>query len=156
MSIRLRAVEPSDRDFLWDMQYEALYVPPGAKPYPRSVLDEPGIAHYIVDFGDLAGDVGFVAEDAGQRVGAAWGRRLPADDPGYGWVDEHTPELGIAVVADRRGEGIGSKLLAALLELAPRMSLSVDDRNPATALYARFGFEPVATDGHSVTMLRQA
>lgn len=138
------------------MQYEALFVPPGFDPYPESVVDEPGIAHYIVDFGDRAGDVGVVAEDGGVRIGAAWGRCLPADDPGYGWVDEHTPELGIAVVADRRGEGIGTALLSKLLEVSPRMSLSVDDRNPATALYARFGFEPIATDGHSVTMLRQA
>ena len=40
----------------------------------------------------------------------------------------------------RRGQGVGDALLRALLAAVPRMSLSVDARNPARHLYERHGF----------------
>ena len=43
--------------------------------------------------------------------------------PGYGFVDEETPELTIAVVPGRRGEGIGHELLDGLIERAERRRL---------------------------------
>lgn len=46
-----------------------------------------------------AGDMGFVAVDAGsgEPIGAAWLRLLGGDERGYGYVDDETPELGMAV-----------------------------------------------------------
>jgi RimJ/RimL family protein N-acetyltransferase len=72
----------------------------------------------------------------------------PQTHPGYGFVDESTPELGIAVSPEVRGRGIGRALLASLIEHAraaqlPALSLSVESDNPALRLYERLGFEKV-------------
>ena len=150
---RIRPATGADQEFISDMQYEAFFVPPGEPPFPRSILDEPHIVKYHVEFGAHRGDAGVIAETPDDRpVGAAWVRLVE----GYGFVSADTPELGIAVVEDVRGSGIGTALLAALLELVPRCSLSVDTRNPAVRLYERAGFRTVRTEGeHSAVMLRE-
>jgi ribosomal protein S18 acetylase RimI-like enzyme len=105
------------------------------------------------------GDTAVVALDEGFPVGAAWFRVFTPDDPGYGFVDERTPELAIAVVPSRRGQGIGDALLTDLLERAraagyAALSLSVDAVNAgAIRLYEKHGFERVEDDGDSVTMV---
>jgi len=151
-----RAWQVADVPFLWDMLYESLHVPVGGSAFPRSVLDEPGIAHYLEGFGERVGDDAHIVVDAaGHRIGAAWCRRFGADDPGYGYVADDVPELGMAVVAERRGEGIGRVLLERLLERNPAMSLSVDNENTgAAALYRSVGFVPVHSNDGSTTMAR--
>jgi GNAT superfamily N-acetyltransferase len=115
------------------------------------------LAHYV-DGWPRAGDAGVIADDdAGTPVGAAWYRHFTAGEHGYGFVDEATPEVSIAVVAEWRGRGIGTDLLAALAELARRngvgaLSLSVERANPARRLYERAGYVPVADDGDAITM----
>jgi GNAT superfamily N-acetyltransferase len=105
------------------------------------------------------GDTAVVALEDGFPVGAAWFRLFPAEEPGYGFVDEQTPELAIAVVPSRRGHGVGDALLNALLDRAREaghaaLSLSVDARNAgAIRLYEKHGFERVDDDGDSVTMV---
>ena len=92
-------------------------------------------------------------------MGAAWYRLFGKDRPGYGFVDEQTPELAIAVVPSARGRGVGSKLLDALLARAREagyaaLSLGVDrDNGGAIELYERHGFERVGETEDSVTML---
>ena len=102
-------------------------------------------------------DLGFIASREGEDVGAVWWRYFSAEEPGYGFVSEDVPEVGIGVVAGRRGEGIGRALLNALLAVAPgALSLSVEDGNPAVELYRKSGFVPVGRVGNSTTMLRDA
>lgn len=149
----LRPATPADEPFLREMLYLAIFVPPGAPPPPTDIVDEPGLSHYVAGFGTRRGDLGFVVEDK-QTVGAAWVRRLTSDDPGYGYVDNNTPELSMAIVPGQRGRGIGTALLERLVGQVPRCSLSVDDRNRALALYERSGFVVVDGAGHSLTMLR--
>lgn len=147
----IRRATSADQAFISEMQFEAFFVPPGAEPFPTSILDQPQIVKYHVGFGERAGDVGVIAESpAGRQLGAAWVRQVE----GYGFVDADTPELGIAVLAGERCAGIGSALLHQLVRSVPRCSLSVDIRNPAIRLYERLGFAVVRTDGaYSVTML---
>lgn len=142
--------------FLWEMLHQSIHVPAGQAPPPLSVVDEPGIAHYLRDFGRLAGDDAEVVVDhEGRRVAAAFCRRLPADDPGYGFVRADIPEFGMAVVGEHRGKGLGRLVLSALLRRHPRMSLSVDrDNIVARRFYDSLGFVEVGDDGNSVTMLR--
>ena len=95
-------------------------------------------------------------------MGAAWYRLFRRDLPGYGFVDEETPELAIAVVPSRRGRGIGEALIEALCERARddgyhALSLSVERGNAAlVAFYEEHGFARVGgADDDSLTMRRE-
>jgi GNAT superfamily N-acetyltransferase len=151
VSCKLRAATVTDEPFLWEMLYLALFVPAGEPPQPRSVLREPAVARYVEGWGMRRGDSGLIALVSGAPVGAAWLRCFPASEPGYGFVDESTPELSIAVLSAYRGKGIGSRLLKVLLQGVDATSLSCDPANPAWRLYVRHGFDPLP-DGR--TMLR--
>ena len=85
-------------------------------------------------------------------------RYFPKSDPGYGFVDATVPEVGMGVVRQWRGRGVGTLLLAALVEVAREqgveaLSLSVEADNSARRLYERFGFRTVGKVGGSFTML---
>ncbi|HEY7344299.1 MAG TPA: GNAT family N-acetyltransferase [Gaiella sp.] len=142
-----------DVRFLRDMLHHAYYWK------ERAPDNGPGpVARYVKAWG-RPGDTAVIAIDKGFPVGAAWYRLFDHDRPGYGFVDERTPELAIAVVPNARGKGVGTALLEALLRDArasghPTISLSVDRANAgAIELYGRHGFEQVAEDDDSVTML---
>ena len=106
-----------------------------------------------------AGDTAVIAIVDGFPVGAAWYRLFPAAHPGYGFVNEQTPELAVAVVPSARGKGVGSALLATLLDRAraagfEAVSLSVDRYNDAAiTLYERHGFARVEEKDDSLTMV---
>ena len=157
MKVTLRPADASDLPFLADMLAEAAYWRSGGPPPDDDVLNLPDMARYLQGW-PLPGDVGVVAED-GAPVGAAWLRFLPETEPGYGFVDARTPELTIGVVASRRGEGVGRRLLVGLLDAArdagvEQVSLSVEPDNPAMRLCESVGFVPVGVNGGAVTMLR--
>jgi ribosomal protein S18 acetylase RimI-like enzyme len=145
-----------DVRFLRDMLHHAYYwkerAPEDAGPGP--------VALYVKAWG-RPGDSAVIAIDGGFPAGAAWYRLFPRERPGYGFVDERTPELAIAVVPNARGKGVGSALLGALLDRAraegyDAISLSVDRNNAgAIELYERHGFERVGEEDDSVTMLAQ-
>jgi ribosomal protein S18 acetylase RimI-like enzyme len=155
----IRQLMPSDQAFLWEMLYHSLHVPEGRPPFPREIIDRREIARYVTAWG-RTGDSGFVAINTtnGEPIGAAWLRLLTGDEKGYGYVDDQTPELAIAVLPEYRGQGIGFDLLRRLLQSAstvyPSVSLSVSDDNPAVRLYERAGFERLGGDSASATMIR--
>jgi ribosomal protein S18 acetylase RimI-like enzyme len=156
----IRGATSRDERFLWDMSYEAAFATVRPRP-PRNATRQPQIARYLTGWG-RPGDRALVAETGGERVGAAWYRLFPAADPGYGFVDELTPEVSIAVAPDRRGRGVGEALLRALLAAAREdgfeaLSLSVAHTNtPARRLYERCGFVVVAAEEDAVTMRAEA
>ena len=115
-------------------------LPPGDEIPPRELIFEPEIFVYIKDFGGKD-DCGAVAELGGKIVGAAWTRIIP----GYGNIDDKTPELAISVLPEHRGHGIGAALMEQLFELLrergySRTSLSVQQNNPAVRFYQRLGY----------------
>lgn len=116
---------------------------------------DPTFEHYTGGWG-RPGDGGFVAEEDGRVVGVIWWRIFPADAPGYGFVDERTPEVGIAVWPGERGRGIGRMLLRAATTKLARVSLNVEDGNGARALYEAEGFVAVGRSGDGTVMLRSA
>ena len=82
-----------------------------------------------------------------------------ADAPGYGFVDEQTPELTISIVPSRRGHGLGQELLDALLAAArsaghATVSLSVEADSPAVGFYERNGFARVGESEGGLVMKR--
>ena len=150
--VRVRRGGPQDLRFLRDMLHHAYYWKeraPDTGPGP--------VALYVKAWG-RRGDTVVIAIDNGFPVGAAWYRLFSSDRPGYGFVDEATPELAIAVVPSARGKGIGTALLDSLLARArddgyTAISLSVDPRNAAAIeLYAKHGFERVGESDDSVIM----
>lgn len=157
--ITVRPATGEDEQFLWEMLAEAAH-----ETSVRAVVENPGAARYVEGWG-RDGDLGFVAvaEGSGEPLGAAWLRLLRGENAGYGYVDDETPELGIAVRPGMRGAGIGGRLLARLLDAAKdhhrAVSLSVRADNPALRLYKRMGFEAVTGSertnrmgGTSITM----
>jgi GNAT superfamily N-acetyltransferase len=136
----IRPAGPQDVPFLRDMLRHAYYW----KVDRVSETGEPPVRRYVERWG-RPGDT------------AAWYRMFTADNPGYGFVDEETPELSIAIVPSRRGSGLGSELLDALLAKAradghTAISLSVEQGSPAIGLYERHGFARVGDDDGGVTM----
>lgn len=97
------------------MLYQALHVPEGQTAPSCEVVYLPELARYVRDWGS-AGDCGFLASEAaiGQPVGAVWLRLLVSENKGYGYVDDDTPELSMAVLPEHRGRGIGAQLLTYL------------------------------------------
>jgi GNAT superfamily N-acetyltransferase len=158
VSVTLRGADAADGPFLIEMLVEAAFWrPEGPRGDAQDVLADPELAHYVSGW-PRHGDLGVVAEEDERPVGAAWLRFFSSDSPGYGFVDAGTPELSMGVRGDRRGRGVGSKLLAELLTRAraagiERVSLSVELDNFACHLYERAGFVPAARSRGSVTML---
>ena len=142
----IRQAGPQDVRFLRDMLKHAYHWRLNQDP------DLP-VARYVNNFG-RRGDAGLIAWENGP-VGAAWYRLFPARQPGFGFVDEQTPELTIAVVPGRRGSGLGGQLLAALLERARaegHKAISLSAEKDHTGLYERYGFRPLEDKNGTVTM----
>ena len=148
----IRRAGPQDVPFLRDMLRHAYYW--RATSVPES--GEPPVRRYVERWG-RPGDTALIAIQDFQPVGAAWYRLFREDNPGYGFIDEATPELSIAIVPSKRGSGLGSELLDALMARAREdgyaaISLSVEKDNPAVSLYERHGFERFSEDDGAYTM----
>ena len=150
--MNIRPVMPEDLPFLRKMMYEAARWNPD---WPREPIEEvradPIMLRYHQGWG-RRGDGGVVAEIDGEPVGAAWYRLFEEDKPGYGFVDEKTPELSIAVVPLHRRKGIGEAVLRSCMVQAREegfqaLSLSVAVHNRSRMMYQKAGFEKVAESG---------
>lgn len=153
--IQIRKIHPDEYGLLREFLYQAIYLPEGVVPPPRSVVDLPELQVYIAGFGTHSGDDCLVAEAEGTVVGAAWSRTM--ED--YGHIDSSTPSLAISMLPGYRGLGIGTQLLNGLLLLLQengylRASLSVQKENPALRLYERAGFQILAEKDTEYLMLR--
>ncbi len=142
MNYLIRALTPADEQIVWEMLMYAAH-----EDSIASVRSQPYLARYAAGWGRI-GDRGCVANNGEISIGAAWLRLWSGADRGFGYVSDRIPELGIAVLPNYRGCGIGSQLLARALELAKpdfaAVSLSVRSDNSALRLYERSGFVRVA------------
>jgi GNAT superfamily N-acetyltransferase len=156
--MNIRPVMPEDLPFLRKMMYEAARWNPDWPREPiEEVLADPIMLRYHQGWG-RRGDGGVVAEIDGEPVGAAWYRLFEEDKPGYGFVDEKTPELSIAVVPLHRRKGIGEAVLRSCMVQAREegfqaLSLSVAVHNRSRMMYQKAGFEKVDESGGSWTMV---
>jgi GNAT superfamily N-acetyltransferase len=146
----IRRGNRQDVRFLRDMLRHAFY-------WRSSELDEESSLWRYVSGWGRRGDAAMIALEGGFPVGAAWFRLFPRDEPGFGFVDEATPDVAIAIVPSRRGRGIGSELLEALVDLAREqgyngLSLSVAPDSAAMHVFEKHGFERVEQTDGSWTM----
>lgn len=148
LSVAIRkATSDEDMLFLWDMLYEAAAVNPVMRELGKeAALKLPEINKYLMEWG-RKGDTAFIAYDqiTNEYLGAAWYRLFSAEQPGYGYVSEEVPELAMAVISGRTGQGIGTMLLEELIrqtvnENYSALSLSVDKSNRAIKFYEQHGF----------------
>jgi ribosomal protein S18 acetylase RimI-like enzyme len=158
-SLSIMPLVADDLPFLRAMLYEAAFWRRTADaPSLAVALDDPALALYVRGWG-RPGDEGLIARAGTRPVGAVWVRRFGAAEHGYGYVDERTPELSIAVADGHRGRGLGQCLLASMLAQlrlrgVAQVSLSVETDNPARHLYERLGFTRTQTFEGAVTMVR--
>lgn len=147
MDMIIRPLTQQDELFLWQMLYEAAHMQAEGKTI-QDAMTHPDLAKYVQGWGSKD-DLGFVAihQSKHQPVAAAWLRLLTAQNPGYGYIDDRTPELAIATLPEYRNQGIGTLLLIHLLKIAkttyPSISLSIRSTNPALHLYQRLGWQIV-------------
>ncbi len=143
----LRPVELRDVRFLRDMLRHAYY-------WRLDEDRERPVYRYVQNWG-RPGDAGVIALAGAHPAGAAWYRLFSERAPGFGFVDERTPEVTLAVVPSRRGHGVGHEMLTALLDRARAdgyAAVSLSAAHGQTGFYEQFGFEPVGETPYAVTM----
>jgi ribosomal protein S18 acetylase RimI-like enzyme len=104
-------------------------------------------------------DIGVCAEVDGATapVGACWMRVVP-DRKGLAYVDDATPQLGIAVMPGHQRKGYGEILMREALAAAKarsvgQVALTVHVENPAVKLYERCGFRHAGFPGPNYRLM---
>ena len=157
--MNIRPANKDDDDFLKTMLYEAARWNPDWPREPiEEVLDDPTQRRYHEGWGRPGRRRRRSPRSTACPSGPCWYRLFTAEEPGYGFVDEKTPEVSVAVQPLHRRKGIGGTLLRAAMVQAREegyrtLSLSVAVHNRSRMMYQRVGFEKVGEDGDSWTML---
>lgn len=142
MDITIREMNAAEYPLLNDFLYEAIFIPQGGEPPPRSIINNDELQVYIKNFGEKPDDRCLAAEADGKIIGAVWVRIM--ED--YGHVDDETPSFAISLYKEYRGRGIGTELMVKMLELLresgyKKASLAVQKENYAVKMYKKVGFE---------------
>ena len=144
MDYTIREIQKQEYPLLDKFLYEAIFVPEGIEPPPKTIITAPELQVYVAHFGESKDDWGFVAEVDDKIVGAVWVRIM--DD--YGHIDDKTPSLAISLYQEYWGFGIGTAMMKEILTLLKshgynQVSLSVQKANYAAKMYLKIGFEIV-------------
>lgn len=139
---RIRKMDPGEYSLLEDFLYEAVFRADERIEIPRDVIYKPEMQVYIKDFGLQKDDFCLCAQMDGKIVGAVWVRIIP----GYGHVDEQTPEFAISIYKEYRGIGIGTRMMEQMLTHLKekgykKASLAVQKANYAFRMYEKVGFQ---------------
>ena len=163
MEYRIREGVRSDLPYLERMLRQAANWSGCEETDVDEIMSRPEISVILMDWG-RPGDTAVIAElKNGQPAGAAWYRFYTKESHSYGFVDEETAEIAIAVEEAYRNRGIGKSLLECLIREATKqnvrkLSLSVDSSNYAARMYERAGFANIddESDDHWTMVLNLA
>ena len=144
MDYTIRKIKETEYDVLNDFIYEAIFIPEGVSPPPKSIINQPDLQVYIKDFGKEKDDICFVAETDNKIIGAVWVR----DMNDYGHIEDGVPSFAISLYKPYRNFGIGTELMTTMIsELRQRgykkASLAVQKENYAVKMYRKVGFEVI-------------
>jgi GNAT superfamily N-acetyltransferase len=114
--------------------------PDGVTGRTRSIFNDPVIKLYYEDWG-RQDDMGFTAVAECRMIGAVWSRMKECVTEKY----PEYPELGIGVLPEFQGMGIGSLLLETHIESCreryPGLRLGVNEKAVRVlSFYRKFGF----------------
>ncbi len=154
MDYIIRPLGENEYGLLDDFLYEAIFIPEGVEPPPRSIIAQPELQVYVEDFGTRKGDLALAAEVGEKIVGAVWTRIM--ND--YGHIDDDTPSFAISLYKEYRNKGIGTALMLEMLNLLRRTgfrqtSLAVQKENYAVKMYRKVGFTVVDENDEEYIML---
>ena len=154
MEYIIREIEKTEYPILDDFLYEAIFIPDGAQPPERNIINLPELQVYVVDFGKQKDDICFVAEVNNKVIGAVWVRVM--ND--YGHIEDGVPSFAISLYKEYRGYGIGTALMKRMLcELQQRgyekTSLSVQKANYAVQMYLNVGFDIIDENEEEYIMI---
>ena len=144
MEYTIRKMKIQEYPLLNDFLCEAIFIPDGVEPSPKSIITSSELQVYVDRFGALKDDFALVTEIDKKIVGAVWVRIM--ND--YGHIDAETPSLAISLYKEYRGFGIGTAMMKEILTLLKshgysRVSLSVQQANYAATMYLKIGFSIV-------------
>jgi ribosomal protein S18 acetylase RimI-like enzyme len=151
-AVRIRDCAPSDRPLLVQIYASTRADELAAVPWSKAELDA-----FI--------SMQFDAQDRSYRnqfVGARFSVILSGERP-VGRISVHGDRdkmtlIDIAILPEFQSQGIGSRVLASVIEEAEEHGIPVrchvDPLNAAQHLYQRLGFVAVGMDGHLVAMER--
>ena len=147
-----RAEYPLLENFL----FEAIFIPNGVEPPPKSIIYRPELQVYISEFGTREHDISLVADINGKVIGVVWVRIM--ND--YGHIDDKTPSFAISVYKEYRGKGVGTALMKEMLTILKKRgyeqaSLSVQKANFAAEMYRKLGFQVVDENEEEYLMLKK-
>ena len=142
MDVTIRKIQKQEYPLLDNFLYEAIFIPEGIEPPPKSIISSPELQIYVKHFGESKDDWGLAAEVDGKIVGAVWVRIM--ND--YGHIDDKTPSLAISLYKEYRGFGIGTVMMNEILALLKaheykQVSLSVQKANYAAKMYLKIGLD---------------
>lgn len=154
MNYIIRELKEAEYPLLSDFLYEAIFIPEGAVPPQRTIIDTPELKVYVSGFGTREHDRAFAAEVDGTVVGAVWVRIMKD----YGHIDDSTPSFVVSLYQAYRGLGIGTALMKKMLSALKKSgywqaSLSVQKSNYAAAMYRKLGFEIVDENEEEFIMI---
>ena len=154
MDVTIREIQKQEYPLLDNFLYEAIFVPKGVEPPPKTIITSPELQVYVEHFGESKDDWGLVAEIDGKIIGAVWSR-IMSD---YGHIDNETPSLAISLYKEYRGFGIGTAMMKDILTLLKshgykQVSLSVQKANYAAKMYLKIGFEIVRENDEEFVMI---
>lgn len=138
----IREMRPEEYPLLEEFLYQAIFQKDPENLIPREEIYKPTLQVYIKDFGSLPADHCLCAEEDGRVIGAVWVRIIP----GFGSVDDRTPEFAISLLPEFRGKGIGTALMRSMLRHLKdagfeKTSLAVQKANYALRMYQKVGFK---------------
>lgn len=154
MNYNIRKIREDEYKLLEDFIYEAIFIPDGVEPPPKTIINQPDLQVYIKEFGKEKDDICFVAEADDKVVGAVWVR----DMPDYGHIADGVPSFAISLYKQYRNFGIGTQLMITMLDELKkrgyeRTSLAVQKANYAVRMYKKVGFNIIDENDEEYIMV---